>query len=212
METGFQAPLGLRERKKQRTRETIARVALELFAEHGFHDTTIKQIADAADVSPRTVSGYFPTKEELLFPNREQLIASLGTRLEQREPDETAMEALRAWLLEHILGDDELEHRNERCRQGVIEADPVLRTYQRGVQEHAERLIAAAVAVDLGVPADDLAPRMVGAATIAAMEEMGRAGKDPDVDPAAFRRDALALFDQAFAFLGAGVRGLQRRA
>ena len=42
---------GLRERKKQRTRDTIAKVALELFVEQGFHATTIKQVADAADVA-----------------------------------------------------------------------------------------------------------------------------------------------------------------
>lgn len=58
---------GLRERKKQRTRETVRREALRLFELHGYAQTTIDQIADAADVSPRTFFRYFPTKESVLI-------------------------------------------------------------------------------------------------------------------------------------------------
>jgi AcrR family transcriptional regulator len=219
MESGSSAlseePLGLRERKKLRTRETIARVALELFAEHGFHETTIKQIADAADVSPRTVSGYFPTKEELVFPEYHVLFDALETRLREREPGETAMEALRAWI-GLLLDADKDDLARRRCRRTVIESDNALRAYERGVQERAEQIIAAAVAVDLDLPADDVVPRMVGAATMAAMEAMGRDHKDreddpADQDPEVFRDAALAMLDQAFAFLGAGVQGLRRR-
>jgi AcrR family transcriptional regulator len=208
-------PVGLRERKKLRTRETIARVALELFAEHGFHDTTIKQIADAADVSPRTVSGYFPTKEELVFPEHGALFDALEVRLREREPDETAMEALRAWI-GSLLDGDEHDLRKRRCRRLVVESDNGLRAYERGIQERAEQIIATAVAVDLDLPADDLVPRMVGAATMAAMEAMGRDHQHAEAEPAdhdteEFRTAALAMLDQAFAFLGAGVQGLRRR-
>jgi AcrR family transcriptional regulator len=213
MEDGSEVPvaaLGLRERKKQRTRETIAQVALDLFAEHGFNGTTIKQIADAADVAPRTVSGYFPVKEELVFPDHEPLFDSLEQRLGEREPGETAMEALRTWIVT-VLSADKHELDKRRCRRTLIESDHALRTYERGLQERAERIIAAAVAVDLGLPADDLVPRMVGAATMSALDALGSKSELPDAAPEEVRRAALSRLDDAIAFLGAGVRGLQQQ-
>jgi len=195
---------GLRERKKRRTRQTIARVALELFLQQGFHTTTIKQIADAADVAPRTVSAYFPVKEELLFPDHEAVSDELARRLRHRHPGETAIDALRAWLLSYLAEDgadvDEL-----RRRRRVIAAEPALRTYERGLQEHAEQLIAAAVAVDMGVPPTDLLPRMVAAATIAALDAIGQDVEHLDDD---VRRHSLALIEQAMTFIASGVRGL----
>ena len=59
--------LGLRERKKQQTRELIAETARRLFTERGFERVTVAEIARAAEVSEQTVFNYFPTKEELVF-------------------------------------------------------------------------------------------------------------------------------------------------
>jgi AcrR family transcriptional regulator len=202
--------LGLRERKKLRTREAIARAALDLFAEHGFHATTIKQIADAADVAPRTVSGYFPVKEELVFPDHEEVFDGLAARLEAREPAETAVDALRAWLIGFLDDEAIADVEQSARRRQVIESDPALRIYERGLQERAERVVAAAVAVDLGLPTDDLLPHMVGAATLAALDALGRQIMGEPADD--FRERALALIDEAMAFIGAGVSGLAQRA
>jgi AcrR family transcriptional regulator len=60
-------PPGLRERKKQRTRELIAETARELFVERGFERVTVAEIARSSEVSEKTVFNYFPTKEDLVF-------------------------------------------------------------------------------------------------------------------------------------------------
>jgi AcrR family transcriptional regulator len=201
---------GLRERKKQRTRETIARVALELFLERGFHATTIRQIADAADVAPRTVSLYFPVKEELVFPDHQAIFASLGERLEERAPDESTAAALRSWLGSLLDAHDAADHERDRRVRALVDADAALRTYERGLQERGELVVARAVAVDLGLPEDDLLPHMVGAATVAALDALGRraAGAAADDWPA----QAMSLIDDAMTFVGAGVDALAARA
>src|SRR5262252_10649046 len=75
---------GLRERKKQQTRETIERVALELFAERGYDETTLAEIAEAADVSPRTIFSYFTSKEDILFCMESGYIEEVREALQRR--------------------------------------------------------------------------------------------------------------------------------
>jgi AcrR family transcriptional regulator len=64
---GGRVKSGLRERKKQKTRESIQRAALRLFAKQGYEETTIEQIAAAAEISPSTFFNYFPTKEDVVL-------------------------------------------------------------------------------------------------------------------------------------------------
>src|SRR5712691_11257765 len=92
-------PPGLRERKKQRTRETIAHAARELFAERGYHVTTLPEIAEAADVSTRTIFAYFPSKEDILFSEFPLMKAALAQALADRPEREDALETVRAFIL-----------------------------------------------------------------------------------------------------------------
>src|SRR3954471_24179628 len=93
-ELSADAPVGLRESKKARTRQAISDVATQLFAAHGFERVTIAQIAAAADVSVKTVFNYFPTKEDLFFDRADELLEGLLRTIRERPPGTTITAAL----------------------------------------------------------------------------------------------------------------------
>src|SRR5215213_4327779 len=84
---------GLRERKKQRTREQIAEAARELFTERGFDRVTVAQVARAAEVSEQTVFNYFATKEDLVYWRLGSFEEELLRTIREREPGESVLEA-----------------------------------------------------------------------------------------------------------------------
>src|SRR5262245_48773831 len=92
--------LGLRERKKRRTRRTIAAIATRLFAERGFEHVTVAEIASLAEVSTKTVFNYFPTKEDLVLYGREEIEASLLQAIQRRALGESVLTAARRHTLE----------------------------------------------------------------------------------------------------------------
>jgi len=196
---------GLRERKRERTRQAIVGAALDLFAHQGFHHTTIPQIAEAADVSPRTVSGYFPAKEDLAFPYADVQMAEFERRLDERGPQETAADALRAWIPAVVEAGAE-PAADLRRRREVIDADEGLRARERHYMLQTQAVLARAFATDLGLDADALEPRMAAAATLTVFELLGR-----DLDPEDTEQ-ALAALDRALVFIGGGIGALRRQA
>ena len=92
-------PLGLRERKKQQTRQLIAETARDLFMERGFEQVTVAQIARAADVAEQTVYNYFPTKEDLVYWRLESFEQELLAAIRDRAPGVPVLEAFWQWML-----------------------------------------------------------------------------------------------------------------
>src|ERR1700704_5854507 len=112
---------GLRERKKQKTRDTIIKVALELFDERGYEHTTIAEIADAAEVSPRTIFAYFPSKEDILFCNLPEVQERLAHALRERPEGVTTLDVLREFILGSLTPDP-----NEVLRRRIVAGDETL--------------------------------------------------------------------------------------
>src|SRR3954453_8737242 len=115
--------MGLRERKKERTARAIEDAALRLFAKRGFHATTVADIADAADVAPRTFFAYFPSKESVLFDDFDAILQSLSEHLEGRTGD--LLDALRAWIVGLVEGEPVPDKRDLQRRE-VIDANEQL--------------------------------------------------------------------------------------
>lgn len=192
---------GLRERKKQQTRDAIVRSAMELFAERGFDATTIADIAAAADIAPRTFFGYFPSKEAVVFHDFDELFEDFSARLRDRSPGETAFAALRAWIVELISA---AERDGDDPRDCLIATTPSLEAHDRANMARFNEVLTTCVAEDLGVAPDSLRAQMVAAASIAAMESM-RSLKERDSTP----EHALAVMDEVLLFLEGGLAALR---
>ena len=194
--------LGLRERKKQQTREKIARVALRLFAERGYDHTTLADIADAADVSPRTIFAYYDGKEDILFcdsPSGEEL----GEMLDQRAPGTTTVDAIREYLGSLPPPDEE-----SLLRKKVIMTTPSVQARHRARHAAMEPLLTRSIARDLGAGPDDLRARLAAASVLAAFEtvlEQLEANADEPVTAAG----PMQVLDQVLEFLRGGLEALQ---
>ncbi|MGI5460401.1 TetR/AcrR family transcriptional regulator [Streptomyces sp. CA-249302] len=91
--------MGLRERKKERTRETVSATAIRLFLDRGFDQVSITEIAQAAEVSRRTLFAYFPTKEDLVLHRFADHESEAARIVRARPAGRPPLEALRAALL-----------------------------------------------------------------------------------------------------------------
>jgi AcrR family transcriptional regulator len=194
---------GLRERKKQRTRETILRAALGLFAERGYNHTTLEDIAEAAEVSTGTLFAYFPSKEDILFPEERQFYEQLNERLEQRPPHATTFDVLRDFLATRESPDETFTLRMKILR------DEGLRDRLRARYMRVERLLADSIAKDLDATPDDLRPTVLAAATAAALAAVGERLRPESGEPISYDQ-ALTILDHMFRSLASGLDALQR--
>jgi AcrR family transcriptional regulator len=158
----------LRERKKLATRRSLRRHALDLVAQRGFMHVTVEDIAEAADVSPRTFFNYFPSKEAALFGADPERVAALREGVLHQAPGEPALDALRQVLVAEArkvtseLGDLGGEPQEMLRRMKVVRADPHLRAAQSAHMANIESALAEALAERLGKdPARDPYPALL---------------------------------------------------
>ena len=196
---------GLRERKKQRTRETIARAAHELFAERGYHATTLPEIAEAADVSTRTIFAYFPSKEDILFSDFPLMKDALAQALAERPEGQDALETVREFILS--LRGAEKSDLDDQLRF-CIESDETLRNHLRARIAQLEELIAPAIAKDLDAGDNDLRPQVVAASLTAAFNVLSERGSDSSAKPKS-AADVAAAIDPVITFLRGGLEALK---
>jgi AcrR family transcriptional regulator len=200
------AGLGLRERKKQQTRQTIARAALRLFAQRGYDETTLADIASAADVAPRTIFAYFESKEDIVLCEESGFLTELKRRLDERPPGTTTVDAIREFL-------SSIEHPDEdaKLRKQVIAANPDLRVKMHGRHAELEPMLAESIAKDLGAEPGDIRSLLIAASMATAFTSVSdrifaaeAAGKP--LAPG----EGMAILDQVLEFLRGGLEALQR--
>lgn len=184
---------GLREKKKQRTRRAIQEQALRLFGQQGYENTTVKQIADAADVSERTFFRYFPTKEDVVL--WDDLDLSFAAHFQAQPAASSSFEALRTALRDIFTELPPSERRYLRERIALMTSVPPLRAMLLDQLIDASRVMATLVADRSGTTADDPMVRAsVGAVVGAGFATVLAAQENP-------RADFITLLDETLSGL-----------
>jgi AcrR family transcriptional regulator len=198
------AKLGWRERKKLQTRDNIARVALELFAERGYDETTLAEIAEAAEVSPRTIFSYFESKEEILFCDAPAKLEQMKEKLAQRPEGSTTVDALRD-LLAAMPPPDELA----MLRKRAIRNSPTLNLKLRARVAELEPALAESFAKDLGSDPDDIRAVLIAASATAAFKTLQDRLESETVGETLSHEDTMAIVDEVLEFLRGGLDRLR---
>jgi len=165
--TGQTTSTSHRERSKARRREAIRRAGMRLFAERGYDGTTIADIAAAADVAPRTVSLYFPSKHDIALSVPDE-IASRLTAVFRSRPGAGFLDCVDTWL----RGEAEaLDPELLALLTAMYDANPALKAHGSSQIEESVRVTGPALAAATGLPAGHPLNAVVGAAVGAALSQ-----------------------------------------
>jgi mycofactocin system transcriptional regulator len=179
----------------------VTRTALELFAERGFEETTVDDIADALGVSRRTLFRYFASKNDMVWGDFDWVLARLRRCLDATAPEEPLHEALgRAVVESNRYEDDQLPEL--RIRMRLITGVPALQAHSTLRYAEWRAVIAEFVADRLGGRADDLVPQTVAHAALGTSMAAFLVWVD---DPAS---DLVENLREAYRLLGSGLREL----
>jgi AcrR family transcriptional regulator len=206
--------MGLRERKKEQTRQLIAETAWRLFADRGFDKVTVAEVARQAQVAVATVFNYFPTKEDLLYYRLEAFGASLVDAIGTRAAGESVLAAFRrhllatGGLLAQVEAGDPQALERLRTFNRVIAASPALLAREQQALAGTADALAALLAAETDATADDLRPQIVANALIGvqrALVDYTRRRVLADEEPIRLAADVRGLYQRAFALLEHGL-------
>ena len=198
---------GLRERKKQQTRQLILDAATRLFVERGFDGVTVSEIARAAELSEMTVFNYFPTKEDLVFGRMEFFEEQLIAAVQQRPPEESAVAAFGRMVLADI---DQLPARTEMIAKAamLIRSSLALQAREREITARYTARLAGVFTAETESADDDIEAWAAASALMAVHRGLlehvrnevlaGRRG-------AQLSKDAIAQASRALARLESGL-------
>jgi AcrR family transcriptional regulator len=208
--------LGLRERKKQQTRQLIADTAHRLFLERGFDAVTVAEVAREADVAEKTVFNYFPTKEDLFYSRLESFEAELLDAIRGRKPGETVVAAFGRFVLQErgLLArkrGSEARAAAETLRAitRTITESPALLAREQQVFARYTSSLAAVIAQETEAAADDVEPWVVANALMgvhrALIDYVRQRVLADGFTPSRLARDVRAQGEQALARLERGL-------
>jgi AcrR family transcriptional regulator len=156
--------VGLRERKKQKTRQLIAATALALFARRGFENVSVAEIARAAEVSETTVFNYFPTKEDLIFQGLEAFEDELLQAIRDRPPGEGVLQAFGRFILVPrglLAADDPASADTLVSVSRTITSSAALAAREQQILARYADSLATLLAEETGARPGDLTPSVV---------------------------------------------------
>ncbi|GIH51559.1 hypothetical protein Mro03_67380 [Microbispora rosea subsp. rosea] len=203
---------GLRELKKNQTRQLIADTANALFRARGFDEVTVDEIAAAAQVSKKTVFNHFPTKEDLVFYRAEDREAMSLAAVTDRPAGFSILDSFRAMCLAQtrLIPGMRRDLVHPRSFFDLVSGNPSLERKMHEVNERITRVLADALAAEAGAEPGDPLPRIVASTLVGAQRALYRrlrqrvreGGPDEEIG-----RAHRADVERVFGLLGKGLGG-----
>lgn len=171
---------GLRERKKQRTRDALIDAAYALFERKGFDATTVDEIAGAVEVSPRTFFRYFTSKEDVALSLADEQLTRMMRVLATWQPADSVIVALKGSVAQVVTAyeSDAAGHdhgRHERLQALLLESPVLMAACQEQANARLEQ-VARLIGLRMGVdPADDPRPYLVASIALCAVRPAANA-------------------------------------
>jgi AcrR family transcriptional regulator len=136
--------MGLREKKKAKTRKLISDTARDLFIERGYASVTVAEIAEKCEVAVTTLFNYFSTKESIIFDSEDEMEAAMVATLQNRKKDQSCLDSLHQYFLESRL----MNPPNKKAYTDfmkLMQSTPELTSYFRRIWSRYENTLAGEI-------------------------------------------------------------------